>query len=98
MVNNTIDKARFIKDYTGFDIQDCLTVLEASELYDLNKLLAGESIKYGKLFMLEPRKVKGRKRYDINNKKVAYVPSHYALRARPLIHAQEALKRLAEEE
>ena len=94
MVNNLVDKAHFIHDYTGFDIQDCLAVLEAGELYDTNKIVSGESVKYGKLFILEPYLVKGRNRYDINTGKNVYTKKHHGLRVRALIRAQEALKEL----
>ena len=82
MTQGLRDKARFVHNLTGYTVQDCFAVLQAAEAYDVKALRDKTSIKYGKLFTVEPYLMPTRKRYDINKGEVVTNDNHYGLRIR----------------
>lgn len=88
------DKAKFASEATGFTIQDCLEVLRAAEDFDYIELSKGNSIKYGKLFTLQPVKVAKRKRYDVYHKRVVTVASHWVLKTKTHKRARVAISKI----
>lgn len=74
------DKARFIQKVTGYTVKDSLAVLQAAEAFDMYAFRNHKSIKYGRLFTVEPYKIPERNRYDINSGTVLPSKSHYGVR------------------
>lgn len=96
MAANLIDKARFINKQTGFAIKDCMEVLKSAQMFDSNMIMAGEPIKYGKLFTIKPVKIPATNKYDLNNHKMRVVPEHYRLSLTEHNLAKECLNMLNE--
>lgn len=88
---NMRDRARFISELTGYTINDCLTMIRASNEFDLISLGNKEPILFGSAFTVTPIKRETRKRYNINTGEAQEEPEHYQLKVTLHKAGREAL-------